>query len=320
MSGQAQFEDPREALAVCGYAVIDDVISPEEWLDPVVSCLARVLDAEVRRLGGPGTSAEPADLERRLLSLVRSGATWPAQLLDISLPQGDVSSDTPMLLEPEVFALLCAPSLLDLVERLLGSTIWLSPVGHTRLKVPQSFKSTGGILGDVPWHQDNGVLLAEADDVDILTVWIPLFDATLETGCLQVHPTPRRASLLDHIVGSAGPAVTRPLVPTSAPVPLPMRRGSVLLMHSRTVHSSLPNRSADKVRLSLDLRYQAVEGPTGRPQFPAFLVRDAPGSSRRPAAFADWRQGWVATRDAAVGRSLGPFNRWDQPVAAATTG
>jgi phytanoyl-CoA hydroxylase len=314
----AQLSAPAEILAARGYAVFEDVISAEAVLDPVVACLARRLDEEARRLGEPAVSAEPADLASRLISLIGRGATWPAQLLDVSLPQGDVAEDTPMLLEPEVFALLCAPALLDVVEHVIGPTIWLSPVGHTRLKVPQSVAPNHGLLGDVPWHQDNGVLLAEADEIDILTVWIPLFDVTLETGCLQVHPTPRSAALLDHCGETGGLAIPTSVMPTSVAVPLPMRRGSVLVLHPRTVHGSMPNRSVDKVRFSMDLRYQSVEAPTGRPQFPSFLLRDAPGSARRPATFADWRDGWRKARTAAAGRSLGAFNRWDDslPVCA----
>ena len=49
-----------------------------------------------------------------------------------------------------------------------------------------------------------------------------------------------------------------------APVPVPMRPGSVLLLHRLTEHSSLSNLS-DGIRWSFDLRYQPVGQPTGRP-------------------------------------------------------
>ena len=46
-----------------------------------------------------------------------------------------------------------------------------------------------------------------------------------------------------------------------------MRPGSVLLMHQRTIHSSLENLTDDQVRISLDLRYQPIGQATGRPAF-----------------------------------------------------
>jgi ectoine hydroxylase-related dioxygenase (phytanoyl-CoA dioxygenase family) len=93
-----------------------------------------------------------------------------------------------------------------------------------------------------------------------------------------------------------------------------MRRGSVLLMHSRTVHSSLPNRTPDRVRLSLDLRYQSVQAPTGRPEFPSFPLRRR--DERDPVAqWAAWQAEWLRTRDRLAGQRLGAFNRWD-PAAA----
>lgn len=348
-----------ERLAQHGYVVLEDVVSKEAVLDPLLACLSRNLAARASERSGPapiemtasrGPSSRPAppaalaedeavaparvtvrrcgdddtgepggQVTRQLLALAGAGETWMGQALDVSLPQGGVDKATPMLLEPEVFALLADPALLDVLEGVLGPTIWLSPVGHTRLKLPRALApSSNGILGDVPWHQDNGVLLEEADDLDVVTVWIPLLDATLETGCLQVIPTPRRAALLDHCGGRGGLRIPDAILPASDPVPLPMRRGSVLLMHARTVHSSLPNQTTTSVRISMDLRYQAVEHPTGRPQFPACLLRDVPSSQRQPVDFAQWRARWLRARDDAAGRQLGAFNRWDlgAPVCA----
>lgn len=78
-------------------------------------------------------------------------------------------------------------------------------------------------------------------------------------------------------------------------------------MHSRTVHSSMPNTTADRVRLSLDLRYQSMACPTGRAAFPSFQVRSRDG--RGGAA------GWLETRERVADRELGRFNRWDAIAA-----
>ena len=41
-------------------------------------------------------------------------------------------------------------------------------------------------------------MLEEADEATILTVWIPLNEATIENGCLQVFPRSHRDDLIDH--------------------------------------------------------------------------------------------------------------------------
>ena len=83
-----------------------------------------------------------------------------------------------------------------------------------------------------------------------------------------------------------------------------MRAGSALLLHQRTIHSSLDNVTTDQVRISLDLRYQPIGQPTGRPAFPGFVAA-APSPARhrvaRPSglgsALARHRaRGWLSTR------------------------
>src|SRR3989442_714020 len=57
------------------------------------------------------------------------------------------------------------------------------------------------------------------------------------------------------------------MVPAGRALPLPMQPGSVLLMTQRPMPSSLDNVTDDQVRISMDLRYQPVGQPTGRPAF-----------------------------------------------------
>ena len=52
-----------------------------------------------------------------------------------------------------------------------------------------------------------------------------------------------------------------------------MKAGSVLCMHRLTEHSSLASNFSNTVRWSFDLRYQPVGYPTGREEYPSFLVR-----------------------------------------------
>ena len=60
-------------------------------------------------------------------------------------------------------------------DRLLGHPIW-----NLRTKTPRNEQTT------VPWHQDNAYMDIDAINTLIPTAWIPLIDANMENGCLQV--------------------------------------------------------------------------------------------------------------------------------------
>lgn len=307
--------DLRRALDERGYAIIEDVIDLTRLLDPVLDAasvqLSRFAEQACQAGQLPRTFAS-SSLQQQIIELARHEVTWIGRVLDVSLPVGRVRDNTPMWLAPEPFALLQDAQLLDLVAEVLGDEVWLSPVGHTRTKVPPGLARASDVfLGDVPWHQDNGVLVEEADDIDILTVWIPLVDVDETNGCLQVVPQPRGSSLIEHCPDDGALRIPAALLPAPQPIPLPMRRGSVLFMHSRTPHAALPNRTADQVRISMDLRYQAVPTPTGRPGFPSFLLRSREPAQLNPTTFEQWKAQWMAARDRLAGSELGRFNRWD---------
>ena len=82
------------------------------------------------------------------------------------------------------------------MEEVIGPEIYSNPIQHGRLKLPESRAirdAEGNILqGATPWHQDNGVTQPEADETDMITVWFPLWDAPIESGCLEVIPRSHR--------------------------------------------------------------------------------------------------------------------------------
>ena len=96
-------------------------------------------------------------------------------------------------------------------------------------------------------------------------------------------------------------------------------RGSVLLMTQRTMHSSLDNVTDDQVRISMDLRYQPVGQPTGRPAFaPAgFVARSRAHPEQVLADPAEWARRWLTLRDELAEKTLAApmFNRWTADAA-----
>ncbi|MBM3265836.1 MAG: phytanoyl-CoA dioxygenase family protein, partial [candidate division Zixibacteria bacterium] len=186
-----------------------------------------------------------------------------------------------------------------------------SPIQHLRPKLPAALKYRGPLEGEArekaeqtlagyigehvaPWHQDAQVHLDEADPSFILTVWIPLCDATTENGCMEIVP---RIHTRRMVYWHEGFGITEEQVPerTSA-IPVPMKKGSVLLMHKFIPHRSTPNRT-DGIRWSMDLRYQKTGKPTGRPHYPHFVAhsRRSPDSVMRD--YPLWCNQWVEALD-----------------------
>lgn len=306
-----------QQFAEQGYLVVEDVLDPASDLQPVLDEYDAVLDGIVEGLIAEGVLEQTYKglpfTERLTQVSMESGRNFP-QHFDISLPQSGVKYDTPMHHGPAVFNLLTNPRLLDVVESVTGPEIYSNPVQHIRTKLPKKAVNTtgyNGLLQKVDWHQDNGVILAEADEATILTVWVPLTHATLENGCMQVIPKSHGGGIEDHCPGESGVRIPAKVLPVERAKPLPMRAGSVLLLTQRTVHSSLDNVTDDRVRISLDLRYQPIGQPTGRPSFPGFVARSATRPEQALNDPSQWAKLWLDARETLARREDPRFNRWD---------
>lgn len=306
-----------------GYLIVDGVLDPRRDLQPILDEYAEVLDKLAAGLACSGR-IERAYAELpfgpRLIQITRDYGQSLSQHFDISLPQSGIQADTPIHTGPACFRLLVNDSLLDLAEEFVGPEIVVSPVGHVRIKLPEDTLATGdGLMARIPWHQDNGVVLEEADQSNILTVWVPINEATIENGCMQVVPTPRDGGLAVHCPSTGrGAHIPDQQIDEVRAVRLPMQPGSVLLMHPRTVHSSLANETQDQVRISLDLRYQPVGEPTGRPMFPEFVGRSRSRPETELRDPAAWKRVWMEARERLAEDQPESFNRWDpnSPVCA----
>lgn len=308
-----------------GYLVVDDVFDVETDLRPVEADYAATLDALAEEWMAAGVlknSHRGLPFGQRLIKIMQeSGVNW-GQCFDISLPQTQVYPDTPIHTSEPVFNLLRHPRLLDVVEHFVGPEVYSNPIQHTRIKPPERLvpeRARNGLVVRVGWHQDQGVATPDQDDVPVLTVWLPITDATVENGCLALVPGSHKRELATHCPGSGpdgGLQIPSKLI-QGKPIPVPVKRGGALLMHRLTMHASLANQS-DDIRWSFDLRYQPAGLPTGRPAFPGFVAR----SRRRPdTELRDWRAWSQLWLDARATLALGApprFNRWssDAPMCA----
>lgn len=306
-----------------GYLIVRGLLDPEEDLRPVVEEYEGVLDNLANELYAQGqisSTYRELPFGRRLAQIYCESGKVHAQYFDFSLPQGNVTEDTPFWAGPAVFNMLRNEKLLDAVESIIGPEIYSNPVQHVRLKPPEHLTprdARGRIqLGTTVVHQDNGVVLPEADNTEMLTTWFSFNDTSIKNGCLCVWPGSHRRGLLDHCPTYKGLRIPGKLLQGKA-VSAEMRRGDVLFLHKLTVHASHANHS-DDVRFSFDLRYNPISQPTGRGYFPGFVARSRqdPASELRDPHV--WQQLWLDARHQLATEGAGPFNRWsaDSPVCA----
>jgi len=205
-----------------------------------------------------------------------------------------------------VFDLLRHPRILDVVESVLGPEIASSPVQQMRMKVPggnlKGELAVHSNVGVTTWHQDIVALLPEADDTQVLTVWLALSDATVENGCLVSVRASHRDGPQVHCSNAelaSEPNVPGRLLEGRETVPLPVRKGGVVLFNKLNVHCSLPNRS-DGMRWSMDLRYTPAGQPSGRPAFPGFIARSRAHPESELHDYDAWVRSWEDARQRIV--------------------
>jgi phytanoyl-CoA hydroxylase len=262
-----------------GYLVLPHLLSAKE-LAPARKAMEEKVEEIARDLKAAGqidAAHEEAPFETRLALLfegksdaefLRYGRSWRER-------------------RPGYYHLMANPKILDAVESLIGGELFANPVYNTRPKVP------GVAAGAVPWHQDKSYW-PDANSNPVITVWIPIVDATAENGCLHVWPRTHKTRVLSfHSETYTGTGYTeiddeplRQISKTIQPVSLPLEAGGAILFNDRCIHMSTPNNS-DHVRWSVDLRYQ----PTDQDPMPAygagFLARSH-AHPERVATLNDW--------------------------------
>ncbi len=255
-----------------GYLIVPDVFDPAD-LEPLRRELEKEIDRKARELQAAGRLANlhaELDFDRRLAAIYRdSKENGEAIMRHLEGLRGGGFH------APEMFEIIAHPRLLKKVGGLLGSEeIVASSVYRIRPKLPNIGR------GIVPWHQDSGYFAPTCDRQLIITCWIPLVDATVENGCMQILPRTHLGNVVEHHTGgNAGFLVIKdenlpddPRKSVTAACP----RGGVVFMTNRTPHCSTPNYS-DHIRWSVDLRYQSADVPNNVGLWPETV--DAAGNA-----------------------------------------
>ena len=145
------------------------------------------------------------------------------------------------------------PNILGLMERLAGEPVLAHPRNIARLMFPTQKSAP------TPPHQDH---IHIQGTKAVYTCWIPLGDTTESLGGLQVLGGTHGVGILPvrRSSGAGGVGVVLDGLKEEWSHG-DFEAGDALVFHSLTVHRSVPNQFRDRLRLSVDYRYQPVSLP-----------------------------------------------------------
>lgn len=173
-------------------------------------------------------------------------------------------------------------NVLDLLERIRGCTMMPQPQKVARLWFPKFTEHT------TPIHQD---FVHFQGTYDNLTCWSPVGDCPVELGGLAVLRGSHKVNrVLDHHFSlGAGSLVVDPTKHDGTGeewLTTDYQIGDTLIFPALTIHKALPNLTEDRLRVSLDNRYQRVGDPIAEHMLNPHL------SSMSPLSWDDVYRDW----------------------------
>lgn len=160
------------------------------------------------------------------------------------------------------------PSIVALMERIIGEAVLPHPAKVARLWFPQY------TLHTTPAHQD---FVHFQGTYETYTCWMPVGDCPIQLGPLAVLVGSHKSGeIYDHhfALGAGGLAVDTAKL-AGEWLSNDFAIGDALIFPSRTVHQALPNVTADRLRVSLDNRYQARSQPIAEHELHPHLSRSS---------------------------------------------
>jgi Phytanoyl-CoA dioxygenase (PhyH) len=168
-----------------------------------------------------------------------------------------------------------------LLDPLLGSPVIVHPAKLVRLIWPHRDELVTRPHQDFPYIQGAA---------DTLTAWIPLGGCSPRTGSVRVIPRSHRSDVrpVHRVLGAGGFGVD--LRPDDRRwLEIDFQPGDVLLFHAFTVHAASAHHG-DRIRLSVDFRYQSASDPIARE-----WLGPHPHHAE-PNGWADVTRGWASRR------------------------
>jgi hypothetical protein len=261
-----------------GFLIVPDLFS-EEQMEPVIEEVNGLVEGLANRLYAAGRVRNKHE---------EAGFATRLALLEEEYPGAAVLIHIGGILGPALASFWESPTLLDIVEQMIGTEIAGHPVWNLRSKTPKN------PLVTVPWHQDTAYLAEGCHTTLQPTAWIPLVDADRVNGTLQVLKGGHKSGKvvrhrLENTVGhKASWYLYIPVedLPAGEVVTCEMKKGSVLFINQLVPHRSTENLSS-QIRWSIDLRWQKPEEPSGFEGIKdCILMRTAKDATYRP----DWER------------------------------
>jgi ectoine hydroxylase-related dioxygenase (phytanoyl-CoA dioxygenase family) len=179
----------------------------------------------------------------------------------------------PSRYEPLLLQSKLASSARSIAEQILGPKLE-NDLEHAISKPPYSGVAT-------PWHQDDAFHRKGSGVPESISIWMPLQDVTLESGCMQYIRGSNLGPLYPHRSPNNDPRI-HGLETVSIPdltncVAVPMRAGDAVIHLSRTLHYAGINTS-DQPRRAYVLGYSV------RARRDNILTRDYPWNLEKQTA------------------------------------
>ena len=170
---------------------------------------------------------------------------------------------------------------LNIMEKVINGPVLPHPQKVARLWFPQFTQHT------TPAHQD---FVHFQGSYDTYTCWTPVGDCPRDLGGLAILPGTHKAEIVyDHhfSLGAVGLNVDEQKVKGQW-LTADYEIGDCLIFHSLTLHKALPNITENKLRISLDNRYQSIENPIAEHQLNPHMAATYPFTWEE--VYANWEE------------------------------
>jgi ectoine hydroxylase-related dioxygenase (phytanoyl-CoA dioxygenase family) len=206
-----------------GYLLVDDLATPDE-----IAALRTLYDRlfSERRGWDKGDMFDMVGRDDLTGGLALPQMLWPSRY------------------EPALLQTSLAAGARAIAQQLLGPHIE-NTLEHAIMK--PAFKGAA-----TPWHQDDSFVHKSSRFLESISIWMPLQDVTVENGCMRYIRGSNLGPLFPHRSPNNDPRI-HGLELASPPdlthcVPVPMRAGSAVVHHSRTIHGAGVNGGSEPRR------------------------------------------------------------------------
>lgn len=172
------------------------------------------------------------------------------------------------------------PEVMSIMEKVIGGEVLPHPQKIMRLWYPQYTDHT------TPIHQD---YVHFQGSYDTYTCWAPIGDCPIELGALAVLPASHHINAVrdHHFSLGAGLLAIHEEELDGQWHSADFEIGDTLIFHSLLVHQALPNLTEDRMRVSLDNRYQSMDIPISEKMLVPHLSNQS--SYDWESAYAEWK-------------------------------